>query len=76
MTCVEVNGLAKEAQAEPGVAGVYGDHEENPADAALLPAAAEVGAVLHDEVCREAAGAKGAPEHGEPDPLVCPEQTL
>ena len=48
---------------EPGVDGVDGHHEQDPADAALLPRVCEVLAVLHDEVGGEAAGSNGAPRH-------------
>ncbi len=70
VTCIEVDRLPKEAQTEPGVAGVHRHHEQNSAYAPLLSGAAEVGAVLHDEVRCEAARAERAPEHREPDPLV------
>jgi hypothetical protein len=76
ITRVEVHRLPEEAETQPGVAGVDGNHEQNPAYAALLPGVAEVGAVLHDEVGGQAAGAECAPEHGEPYPLVRPGSTI
>ena len=72
ITRVKVHRLAKKAKAEPGVAGVDGHHKQNPANAALLLRVAEVRAVLPDEMSSETASAEGAPEHGEPDPLVHP----